>query len=65
MSKCRFSTPCGICEIKSMSGIPYTCDLIRTDKLVEEDKTYTALDGMPMISKKHKGGDKNDNGQDA
>lgn len=46
MSNCKFLTPCGICEIKSMSGIPYTCDLMR-DKLEEmpipksvEDKTY-------------------------
>jgi hypothetical protein len=36
MSKCRFLTPCGICEIKSMSGIPYECDLKRIDKLEEE-----------------------------
>ena len=59
MSKCRFLTPCGICEIKSMSGIPYRCDLMRTDKLIEKDEediTYDAVDGMPMISKKHKGG---------
>ena len=51
MSKCKFLTPCGICEIKSMSGIPYTCDLMRINKLEEEhkmpipkfveDKTYT------------------------
>ena len=51
MSKCRFLTPCGMCEIKSMSGIPYKCDLKRTGKLEEEskmpvpkfveDKTYT------------------------
>lgn len=51
MSKCRFLTPCGMCEIKSMSGIPYECDLKRTGKLEEEskmlvpkfveDKTYT------------------------
>lgn len=33
MSICRFLKPCGVCEIKSMSGIPYTCDLMRTDKL--------------------------------
>lgn len=55
MSKCRFLTPCGICEIKSMSGIPYECDLQRIGKLEEEskmpvpkfveDKTYTDKDG--------------------
>ena len=54
MSKCRFLTPCGICEIKSMLGIPYTCDLMRTCKLDEEkmpipkfveDKTYTDMRG--------------------
>ena len=55
MSKCRFLTPCGICEIKSMSGIPYECDLKRIDKLEEEhkmpipkfveDKTYTDKGG--------------------
>jgi len=52
MSKCRFLTPCGICEIKSMSSdIPYKCDLMRIGKLEEEnrmpiskfveDQTYT------------------------
>lgn len=55
MSKCRFLTPCGICEIKSMSGIPYECDLQRIGKLEEEskmpipkfveDKTYTDKGG--------------------
>lgn len=40
MTKCRFLTPCGICEIKSMSGIPYTCDM-RTEKLEEENKMPT------------------------
>ena len=55
MSKCRFLTPCGICEIKSMvSDIPYHCDLMRIGKLEEEkmpipkfveDKTYTDKGG--------------------
>ena len=58
MSKCRFLTPCGICEIKSMSGIPYTCDLQRIGKLEEEnrtsipklveDKTYTDKGDVEM-----------------
>ena len=34
MSKCRCLTPCGICEINSMTGIPYRCDLM------QEEKTY-------------------------
>ena len=38
MNKCRFLTPCGICEIKSMSGIPYDCDLMRKGKLEEENR---------------------------
>ena len=53
MSKCRFLTPCGICEIKSMTGIPYRCDLMQIEKLEEkmpipkfvEDKTYTDKGG--------------------
>ena len=59
MSKCRFLTPCGICEIKSMSGIPYKCDLMRIGKLEEEekmpipkfveDKTYTDKDSYETI----------------
>ena len=38
MIKCRFLTPCGMCKIKSMSGIPYECDLQRIGKLEEESK---------------------------
>lgn len=38
MINCKFLTPCGICEIKSMSGIPYKCELNRIDKLEEEHK---------------------------
>ena len=61
MSKCRFLTPCGICEIKSMSGIPYDCDLMRINKLEEEkmpipkfveDKTYTEKGGADMRGEK-------------
>ena len=51
MSYCRFLTPCGLCEIKSMSGFPYKCDK-QTDKPEEmpipkfvEDKTYTDKGG--------------------
>lgn len=39
MSNCRFLTPCGICEIKSMSGVPYECDLRRNNNLDPRTKT--------------------------
>ena len=49
MNKCRFLTPCGICEIKSMSGIPYKCDLQRIGKLEEEQKNaYTKVARMRL-----------------
>lgn len=38
MKECKFQTPCGLCEIKSMSGIPYTCDLRRMAKAEDEYK---------------------------
>lgn len=60
MNKCKFLTPCGICEIKSIqSGIPYECDLKRIGKLEEEqkmpipkfveDKTYTDKGGTDCM----------------
>lgn len=42
MSNCRFLTPCGICEIKSMSGVPYECDLRRNNNLDPRTKTPIA-----------------------
>ena len=59
MSKCRFLTPCGICEIKSMSGIPYMCDLMRIGKLEEEceipipeKKAEPVVSGTAVVQKK-------------
>lgn len=49
---CKFMTPCGLCELKSMSGLPYSCDKSCKEETPEKSRRISTEELLKPLNKR-------------